>query len=1311
MSNCIAPGWGSGPWGQNPWGGSLAVPSGGSIPVVLPFDVYCVGPCGPISVLLTYAQVSTIGNALQFPIDFSTMDQEMASGGTYPTTDAAIIISDTVPENFTLEFTVDFEHLPPDFTNLVDSHAFFGAFSPAAGSAGLFFSKIGIAYTGALHIDGAGDLVLDTPVQELPGSQTIVGENEYWTVRIAMSYSTGAVYIYVTLTSELLTIGHQLRYVLPAIPSSSAAVVPPSQTLISVRGTLSSPTFLALNSICLGTGLIIPSLPPQANAGVDQALRLCSIVQLDGSASYDPQVAPLLYLWQLIGAPDGSQYVFYETDGLTYPASPPTGFTNRLYADLLQAINSINPIPAGNVIVVAGQPYTIVSTGTDSNGFFVMIDGYDLPDNLSTNSAFMYLLQNGLNTQTSEKPTFYPDVAGIYQFSLVVFDGSLFSAPATVIVNVVESVVARGCTPDLSFLWNYLSDFWNMIEDSERITTFWQGLAQVAAAELLTLWQVDYSKSLRDIQRTFQRRWLHYDMLMQETPSLIELSTVRAVYGGIESVDVPSVAGVSGVAGTHLDLQLSTLSFTTVINFGGTDPYTPVTIQAVVQAALGQLDSRIIVRAIVSRNGAITRLRIDAPFPITVLNTSTCPLYATGQQNAAPTGTMGVGIVTVNTYKVDRSLQYLNIQLNDFLCIDGTAYRIATVVDDPSDQFYFQRVTLLDPLPVPADVVWTIGGTVVSKDLDFWNGLCEVSDIVTYEVLNNSTQALTTVTGSVLGSCSALTSNLPVDATAVGAYLAQPAIYSVFLQGVLRRKYIPLDPLITDVPLLQELIVSADDTAVLRRNADYYIDTFRGQSCLRFVTPVPANAGGPDVWQGDSPPAQLWAETSYLDNRPIIEQNFGILAGFTLADLAALPSTVDYLSAVQGLWYTYWNGPTVYNIRVGTQILLGLPFAEQTGVILQIRPDFSPSSGQILIQDAADSTIVREYTYPASLALEINPATNASYAVGDTVQQFAPLVTGVEISDWVNKPTWFQGYLEQGAFFEVEKFFQFLVRVDSAAFNLSALLFARQFVLRIKPTYTYPLFVVLLTLNDTDITTTTTLELHGTLIINDGACFANTLGVATIFDQARPGGGGWRSQFDHNMNPLTAPTYPTPNYPIVWGFDKNYLCPEDFIMGTICTTFVGPTLPTYDSLFQFDEPVYTADMLYFEAGLTTLIPAAGLQVEGTLTVPAPGGVINSMTLQVVVPNPTSPATYNLVIKHNNATVSVTPFNASTSVALTVPVSITVATSDTLAAFIQPTGLNPVAVAWDSILVEMGVSVPWFFDTDLAPGTYCTFRTL
>lgn len=1307
--NCVIPGWGTGYYGKTAWAGSLAPVIGGPLPTVPPFDIYCVGPCGPISTILTHPEVTTLGNGAQFPLDLVTMDQLMGSGGSFDTFDAVLIIEEVVPENWTFEFTYRAQDLPNDFSDLIYQHIYFGTFSAAGGCAGLFFSKIGIAYTGSVHINGVGNLAIDTPFQQLANSQLLVSENVYWTVRIAMSFSTGVVYIYVTQSDLLLSIGHQLRYVLPAIPSASAVVVPPSETLVSVRGTAGQQTEIGINSICLGTGLIIPIIQPIADPGPDQAIQLCSILQLDGSASFDPQGAALLYQWRLIDAPIGDQYIFDGADGLTYPLMVPTGFTDHMYSVSLGELNALNPIEPGDVLVVQGQAYTIETTGSDMTGFYVRLTGYFLPDDLSTNTAFKYLRQNGLNTPTVVKPTFYPDVAGFYKFDLTVFNGTLYSETVSIVINVLVSSVAQGCTTDVSFLWNYLSDFWNLVEGTERITTFWQGLAQVAAAELLNLWQTDYAKSLRDVQRTFQRKWLHYDLLMQEDSSFSQLTTARALFGGIQSSDILT-AGVS-IVGKHLDLQLSTQTAPTIINFVGTNPLTAVDVAATLTTALAQIDTRITVNILPHRDGTASRVLINAPFPFTVLTTSTSTIFTINDQNGMLQGVAGAA-AGVQTYVAERSLQYLGIQPNDFLCIDGVAYRIASVVDNVNDEFFYQRVTLLDVLPTTTDSVWAISGNAQSQDLNFYLGMTEIGDEAMFAITNLSTFQTASVTCTVQGSCQALPNALPIDASLLGVYLSN-SLYSVFLTGVLRHKYTPVDPLVVDVPLLQEMIVATDNTQVLRRNVDYFLESFRGLPCIRFIAATPLDPPDSlDVWQGVSPPNLLWAEYTYLDNRPVIESNFGIPAEFTLADLSQLPSNVDYLSSVQGLWYAYFNGPTIFSLRAGTQILLGLPFAEVAGTIVEIRSDFSATTGSILVQDAANTAIVRQYTYPVSLTLAVNPATGVPFVVGDSVPQFQPLVTGVEVLDWINSPTWYGGYLEQGDFYEVEKFFKFLVRVSSEAFNLSALLFVQNFIKLIKPTYTYPLFVVQEQIGNTEVSVAEEMVPTGTLFLFAGACFDGTGGAATMWDQPDPALGGWFSKYD--AAPHTTPTFPNKSIPIVWGFDKKYLCPEDLIEGTACTTFGGPTIPPFDSIFQFDMPVFTGEAGSLEGGgyYQILTAAPGTPIGTTIVIASPG-TLDTVELDVWAPFAGSPATYNLILKKNGTTVVTQAVTLNDDGYIdSFAISVAVLASDVITAFLQSTaGGTYVDVDISKVLIVVGQSVSWAFDTTLPANTYCSPREM
>lgn len=1305
---------------MTPWGGSFAGSPGGVIPATGTFDLYCVGPCGPMSFILTYDEVSEDGDPLQFGIT-PDLDLQLGSGGAFPTHDVRTTISTSVPGDFTLDLTCKFDSLPASFNNLVYEHIFLGVSNAAGYCAGLFFSKIGIAYTGSVHhASGAladQNLILDNVVQPLPGSDLLLSEGEYYSFRLAVDGQTGTAYLFVTKTSELATIGHQLRFVLPGILSSSCLVVPPDQTFFSVRGTPGAPSILSIDSVCLGTGLIIPNLPPVADAGLDQAVRTCSIVLLDGSRSHDPEGGSITYQWRLIDAPVGSTFMFDGLDGRTLDTV--SNFTNKFYSTSLGTLDLEDPISVGDVLVVGGLPYTIELKGADIDGSYVQVSVFSLPDTL-LKAPFKLLRQRGVSRPTEAKPTFYPDLPGFYKFDLVVSDGQLMSDASVTIVSVSESPQPRGCIPDVSFLWGYLSDFWSLIDDRQPVEVLWGALTQVAAAELLSLWQIDYSKSLRDVQRTFQRRWLHYDLFLRET--FPETVALRPVFGGVRQI-FPTT-GIAIPAGSTLTITIPLFNKSVVVTFpaltvgfGDTGP-TAQTVADFLAKMLASIDSRFTVRVTTNRVTGEQELRIDAPFTFHNEASDTSPIFQYPAVHGMPEGD-GAGI-GVKGYKVDRSLQGLDVKEGDLLALGDTCYRITRIVDDPADEWPFQRVILQDELPVGASSSWKIPGKLTSKFVDFYSALVSAHDLFTFELFEVATgaEAFDTITGAYI--VPTAPQSVGLDLTLIANYLVQPDSFEVLFYGFKRLSYLPLDPLVVDIPYLQERIKSDNDEAILRRNIDFFIETYRGKTALRFA--FSGFGSESDIWESaETVPDRLWAEVTYLDNNQIIEQNFGLPASFTLDDLSQLPAHSDYLSIVRGLWFAYFNGPTLFNLRVGTQILLGLPFAEEAGVIQELRADFSPTQGRILVQDAAYQEVVRSYTYPTGLALEVNPATALPYAVGDSVAQFAPLVTGATVVDYVKDPNWIQGYVAQGALFEVEKFFRFMVRVDSPAFSLSTLLFVKSFILRVKPTYTHPLFIVLRSVDNTEVSTTDTLEYSGALNLYDGACFDSVgfdstfgasqgQGVATMWDEPRAGGGGWRSQYDRDVVPTTIPVYPVTEA-VQWGFDKKYLCPEDFIEGSVCIVWAGG-VPTYDSIFAFDSEVFSEGAYFFGDSFVNFVQVAiGITLIDAPTIVTANGTLTDLHL-TISGSSEAPYDYSIFISKNGVdevpigfTINANPFVYHDTI------SIPVLVGDEIVVRILPASGVSTHVSWDTVTVELGASVSWSFDTNLAAGTYCVFKAL
>lgn len=1158
------------------------------LPTAPPFGIFYVSSGAEMSVITTYSDLDLReSEGGHWDTDVGTGDFLLTSGVGTPGTTVRAIFSVPVPDIFTFEAEVMFTSLPPTFTDVTAQHIYLGVTDHQSSTFGLFFSKLGIAFTGSVNYSPTDLLQLNSPVQLLPDSLGLIEEGKYYTLRVVVDSDTGTLYVYVTERASV-THGQLLRYILPALKNEDGVIPQVDSVYLSLRGTSSSTSSMRLAAIGLSNELLIANLPPVALPNNDQTARMCSVVRFDGRASFDPEGAPLSYKWRLVDGPDVSSSVAVAHDGVTYGA----GLTDEIYSDTLGEIHADNPFAVEDVLLFNGVAYDIAGYD-ESGGFHVILTTSSLPASVAAQNCRI-VRQSGISGRTTSQPTFFPDVQGIYRFDLTVFDGDLYSLPADTVVNVVDSPVPRGITPDVSFLWEYLPDFWRLVDDKGIVESFWEALAQIAASELLTLWQHDYAKSLSDIQRTFQRKWLHYDFFIREPYP--DQTTVTTLYGGLQlrSEVAPRTSPSGGFTATVRSPLFPDQSIR-VLNQGVIDNALLVT---QIRRQLEAIDKRFTVKAHLSADALTDIIDINAPFPFQLLVTTVPEGYEFELSNTEPKGSSG-NVVGVNTYRTDDcKLDIAGVVPGDYLIVDGVAYYIEHIISDSSDQWTGQRIVSRDPLPLVMGKEWRISRGTRSTFLDFHRALCSAGDLATYEIVDLLTREIGFVTTTVLSSAAGTYSALLVDTAPLAGYLSQPGRYSVQFFSVYRRTYLPIDPLVVRLPHLQERIKNSEEEQILRENVDYFIDTFRGQPCLRFATSTNADE---DVWRGLAPPERMWAEVTYLNNNPTIEQNFGIQAAFTLDDFSHFTSNADYLSIVRGLWYSYFNGPTLFNLRAGTQILLGLPFAEEAGTILEIRDDYSSTQGRLLVRDVANGDIVRSYYFPASLDVATNPNTGVPYAVGDTVQRFAPLVTGVEVADYVKNPEWFARFRQQVGFCEIEKFFKFMVRIDSAAFSLDTLMFVRSFILRINPTYTFPVFVILKKLKTTTVDVDDDLAIHVKLNLNDWTGVFNydnqTSGyvdgagnsvvppdnyghLGGAFDDARPAFGGMRGQFDgdhYNGTPTPGvePVSPTAEIPTHWGFDSNYLSPECAISAAVGTEFLAPTPPSFDSIFSFDGAYFT----------------------------------------------------------------------------------------------------------------------------------------
>ena len=1285
-----------------------------ALPTHLPdWDVFGVNPGAEMHNFGGYADVQLIGDGSHFlsllapPADSG--DFVIKAGPSSALGTGHVYMSVSVPDQNTLEATFYCTDLPNDFTDIPGDHVFIGSVDQNGCCAGLFFAKTGISYTGDVNFI-VDVLHLNSPVQFLPNSLNLFNPGTQYTLRIIVDSVAKVTYVYITETALVGVIGQQLKFVLPGLLTDDGLVNPGDEIVLSV-GSVSTDRELHLSSLYLGTGLHIPNLPPIADPGRDQAIRSCTIARFDGRASFDPEGAPVSYSWRLIDGPDASTFVHPGHDGiLTGPS------VDRLYSLFLYGLTGSESPEVGDVLLVAGVPYNIINKFGTGASFYVQIDGTYL-NGPAAAVDFRLLKQSAISNRADAQPSFYPDVPGLFRFDLVVFDGLLYSLPANMLVNVTDSPVPRGITPDITFLWDYISDFWSLVDNTEVIETFWSSLAQIAASELLTLWQHDYGKSLRDIQRTFQRKWLHYDSFMRDP--FPATTVVDHIYGGVEFPEIPT-------GGIPLSIAPSVITVSSPL-FPDTDVFiSPAGANLLSSEFRDQLFRQLKgiyksfeVNEYSNVGGTSSRVQVTAPFYFSM--TSVVGGVTFFFENGLPFGTGGAA-VGVNTYVVENRVDNVGVKEDDFLILEGVAYRITRVVTDPADAWAGRRLVLKDSIPIAPSATWKIARGCSSKFLDYYTSLCSAGDKAVIELENLLDLSMNFVEVDVLSAAPDNNSRLLIDTNKVAPYLCQPDTYAVLLYAVYRRTYFPVEPLVVGVPTMQELIKNTDDSAVLRQNVDYYREEFRGKPCLRFLTRANSSV---DVWQDALPPPQMWAEVTYIDNRPTIEGNFGLPAAFTLDDLSKLPSSADYLSIVQGLWYLYFTGPTLYNLRAGTQILLGLPFAEVDGIIAEIRNDFTSSTGRILVTDATEAAIVRSYTFPAILPLETNPTTGKPYAVGDKVKQFAPLVEGVEVTDYLKNPTWFQGYLNQGVFYEVEKFFKFLVRIDSAAFSLNTLVFVKSFINRIKPTYTYPLYVVLYKVPDTTVDVNDDVFYTGHLSLNEWIGSFNYAGgpfgfIGGFFDDPHAAFGGWRQAFDsdgivYGDTPSPAPTYPTATSPIHWGYDREALSPCDVIVGTLSGVYGAPFNVAYDGLFQMDMPAFDEMFGIFSGGYSQIPTSATPIILGDPQIVGVGGTLNEgiFIFRGIYPL-TAPTPVMVQVLVNNAPV------------MNIPLTLSAVYEDMYPTPITPLVLNPGDVVkvlfWSTgsaiplpggakIFVALGHGSTWAFDTLLPAGTYYSPRLM
>lgn len=826
--------------------------------------------------------------------------------------------------------------------------------------------------------------------------------------------------------------------------------------------------------------------------------------------------------------------------------------------------------------------------------------------------------------------SFAPDITGTYKIQLVVSDGSLDSEPAESIVDVRVILVPhhQGHVPDASFIWNYLSDFWNLVPDKKRFETVWSAMIQVTASEMLKLFQYQYNRSIRDIQEVIQKRWVFFSPALPLDRDLTSFILADDAAGssastyvinpgtGLPDNDQPTYSSIVTIPKTEGDFTKTSYGLATATG------------------RLLQLGKRTFTLARVNYSVKSINYGVDgATSGLKVFTGSefTSEMVGATLRLFEPASSALLGDYVIETVTDSETVEIANPPLGiTWAGQTGLSYSVL-----PASAIHSSFFADQDQVPAGTDnEYWRLSSTLISDEYDFEEMGVSAGDLLEVEVSRVDLQVFSTFYAQVVGvdrnrlsfvlnlddledgvAAPGITSDIQVtlatdlivqgvsadvngDLTyALDAALVNETVSSIRFKRdyfekvltpydeifvgafsivarpvqVIRNNKVAVDPTIVSIPILQEYIKQptiieedgknffvVDDTRIemartpylLSENLDYVIDdegTINGTcSTLQGIDEITIPFGDlidRSVAEGDtievtlgvtteifdirrvlsadtirvspaptisstaalfsiyrrvpgkfirfientfskkSPaPERLWSEVTYFDNGEAIEGNFGVLVGVRREDLERVGSGIPYKSAVAGLMYALSRGPTIASMALSAQILLGLPFAQNAGVIQEINPDFrkrddgSPRFGRVLVQardrNNVPTGVTNIYFYPQGRqiyddatgkwiaavsefsGLAINPDTGVEYAVGDIISQFAPLSKGVEIQEYLTTPDWLDRLMAQGnVATQLQKYHSFQVLVNSDLATATDIDLIAQFMKKVKAHY------------------------------------------------------------------------------------------------------------------------------------------------------------------------------------------------------------------------------------------------------------------
>lgn len=455
---------------------------------------------------------------------------------------------------------------------------------------------------------------------------------------------------------------------------------------------------------------------------------------------------------------------------------------------------------------------------------------------------------------------------------------------------------------DSSFLWNFISDSYQLIPEKGLIEEIWKGILQIYSDMLLNDMQAEFSRELLNVPISHQTKWVRFDF-----DKYIDLSKDP-------TPDMESF----GFANKNITyFQPMKYIKNTAIN--------KLSLDRLAMPLRGTL------------NGSYTELKWEFQFRVSEFpNNSAIAFF---------------GYFNTNSQNLVNSI---------LVGVSGSGNLVACIT-----------------------------GADGEPKAKFWPGVFQTSDATfkvsaTYDrgqlhiiVYQNDTQIFereTNLGTGVLVNSIGMSNNCW---SAIGTQRSRPKdTFSAYLLS-LDYKDMSAGDTVQEIPFFQDKVQQPD--ILLKQNVDFVL--LDGTIYFNLVVPC----------------TSLWAEF-VISSPGLVYNNFGILVDFYGED------SEEYRATIQGLWYCYLNGPTLYDVRTGLNILLQQPFAIEDGDISVIEPtyDLSTGTGRIIVGDK------KEYFYKTEFGIGYKPDQWGSrLVVGDTLTKFAPLeAKAADIFDYKKLPEW-----------------------------------------------------------------------------------------------------------------------------------------------------------------------------------------------------------------------------------------------------------------------------------------------------------------